>query len=122
MGSRPLFACLARIIRPSETWALRERFPLHFFVFKQVASHLAHEANVEQVFSRAGGLTNPNMDPNFLAALVMAAVNKKAHCPLVAEIKDKYYELYRGKGGTSSSSQREDDDAEAEAAEAASKE
>ena len=90
---------------------------------KQVASHLAHEANVEQVFSRAGGLTNPNMDPNFLAALVMAAVNKKAHCPLVAEIKDKYYELYCGKGGTSSSSHEcEDDDAEAEAAEAASKE
>jgi hypothetical protein len=103
-------------------WALRERFPLHFFVFKQVASHLAHEANVEQVFSRAGSLTNPNMDPNFLAALVMAVVNKKAYCPLVAAIKDKYYELYRGKGDTSSSSQCEDDDAEAEAAEAASKE
>ena len=31
-------------------WALRERFPLHFIVFKQTASHLGHEANVEQVF------------------------------------------------------------------------
>ena len=59
------FSCCSRLI-----------IPLHFFVFKQVASHLAHEANVEQVFSRAGSLTNPNMDPNFLAALVMAAVNK----------------------------------------------
>ena len=59
--------------------------------------------------------THTCMDPNFLAHLVMAAVNKKAYCPAVAAIKDKYYELYRGKGGaSSSSSQREDDDAEAE--------
>jgi hypothetical protein len=35
-------------------WELRERFPLHFIVFKHTASHLSHEANVEQVFSRAG--------------------------------------------------------------------
>ena len=45
-------------------WALRERFPLHSFVFKQVASHLAHEANVEQVFSRAGGLSDAHIDPS----------------------------------------------------------
>ena len=44
-------------------WALRERFPLHFIVFKQTACHLSHEANVEQVFSRAGNLSDPNMDP-----------------------------------------------------------
>ena len=45
-------------------WALRERFPLHFIVFKQVASHLSHEANVEQVFSRAGNLAEVHMDPD----------------------------------------------------------
>ena len=96
-------------------WALRERFPLHFFVFKQVASHLAHEANVEQVFSRAGGLSDPNIDSLFLAALVMASVNKKAYCPTVSAIRDKYYELFRGKGGagSSTSGEREDDDIEA---------
>ena len=44
-------------------WALRERFPLHFVVFKRTACHLPHEANVEQVFSRAGNLSDPNMDP-----------------------------------------------------------
>jgi hypothetical protein len=99
-------------------WALRERFPLHFFVFKQVASHLAHEANVEQVFSRAGGLSNALIDPLFLAALVMASANKKAYCPLVKAIRDKYYELFRGKGrtGSSSSGQYENDDVEASAA------
>ncbi len=36
-------------------WALRERFPLHYIVFKQTACHLAHEANVEQVFFLSRG-------------------------------------------------------------------
>ena len=31
-------------------WHLRHRFPLHFLVFKQIACHLPHEANVEQYF------------------------------------------------------------------------
>ena len=53
------------------TWELRERFPLHFIVFKQTAWHLSHEANVEQVFSRAGNLSDPNMDSEYLAHLVM---------------------------------------------------
>ena len=52
-------------------WELRERFPLHFVVFKQTACHLSHEANVEQVFSRAGNLSDPNMDSEYLAHLVM---------------------------------------------------
>ena len=30
-----------------------DRFPLHFIVFKQVSAHIAHEANVEEFFSRA---------------------------------------------------------------------
>ena len=34
-------------------WDMRSRFPLHFIVFKQVSSYIAHEANVEQYFSRA---------------------------------------------------------------------
>ena len=41
-------------------WKLRHRFPLHFIVFKQMACHLPHEANVEQYFSRAGNLSDPN--------------------------------------------------------------
>ena len=73
---------------------------LHFILFKQTACHLAHEANVEQVFSRAGNLADPNMDPEFLAHLVMCAVNKKAFMPSLTAIKDKYYELFRGKGGS----------------------
>jgi hypothetical protein len=27
-------------------WKLRERFPMHFIVFKQIACHLSHEASL----------------------------------------------------------------------------
>ena len=37
-------------------------FPLHFFVFNQTECHLAAEVNVEQVFSRAGQLSEVNLD------------------------------------------------------------
>lgn len=48
-------------------WALRETFPLHYVVFKQTACHIPHEANVEQIFSRAGLLANARLDPSYLA-------------------------------------------------------
>lgn len=51
-------------------YAVRDRFPLHYTVFRQTASHLPHEANVEQVFSRSGLLTDPNMNPDVLSVLV----------------------------------------------------
>ena len=35
-------------------WAKRKEFPLHYFVFRQTASHLPHEGNVEQIFSLGG--------------------------------------------------------------------
>ena len=79
-------------------WALRDRFPLHLFVFKQMATHLAHEANVEQVFSRAGLLSDPNINADYLARLVTVSVNKKAFRPSLKAIKAKYYELFRGPG------------------------
>ena len=81
-------------------WDLRDRFPLHFIVFKQTAVHLPHEANVEQIFSRAGYLlTDPNIDQEYLATLVVVGCNKKAFKPSCDAIKAKYYQLFRGKGG-----------------------
>ena len=77
-------------------WQLRDRFPLHLIVFKQTACHLCHEANVEQIFSRAGLLSDPNIDQDYLATLVMISCNKKAFQPTTAAIKAKYYELFRG--------------------------
>ena len=45
-------------------WALRDKFPLHFIVFKQAACHLPHKANVEQILSRAKLLSDPNLGPS----------------------------------------------------------
>ena len=44
---------------------VRSVFPLHYIVFKQTASHLPHEGNSEQLFSRSGALSDDNgkMDP-----------------------------------------------------------
>ena len=83
-------------------WALKDRFPLHFVVFKQCASHLPHEANAEQLFSRAGLLSDPNIDPHFLAQLTMMGKNKAVFKPTVKAILDKYYAKYRGNGAASS--------------------
>lgn len=62
-------------------WSIREAFPLHHIVFKQTASHLAHEAFVEQIFSRAGLLSDPNLDPAHLVTLVKVGFNKAACNP-----------------------------------------
>ena len=78
-------------------WQLRILFPLHFVVFKQTACHLAAEANVEQVFSRVGQLSEVNLDPDTLADMVSIMVNKLEYKPSVKDIMDKYYEMFRGK-------------------------
>ena len=65
-------------------YAFRNRFPLHFIIFKQTArnaSHLPHEANVEQVFSRAGGLADPGLKPHHLSILTKVGMNKKNFMP-----------------------------------------
>ena len=41
-------------------YKVRDQFPLHYIVFKQTASHLPHEANSEQLFSRSGDLSDDN--------------------------------------------------------------
>jgi hypothetical protein len=78
-------------------WQLRILFPLHFVVFKKTACHLSSEANVEQVFSRTGQLSEVNLDPDTLTDMVSIMVNKLAYKPSVKDIMDKYYEMFRGK-------------------------
>ena len=80
-------------------WALRERFPLHLIVFKQTACGVPHEGGVENLFSRAGLVSDPNMDPHFLGVLTSIAVGKAAYNPPYEKIKAKYFEKFRGKGG-----------------------
>ena len=69
---------------------------LHSLDFKQTACHIPHEGNVEQTFSRAGLLADPNMAPHRLANLVTIGVNKKSFNPSVDAIKDKYFLMFRG--------------------------
>jgi hypothetical protein len=78
-------------------WKLKNRFPLHFIVFKQTASHIPYEANVERVFSRTGLLSDPHMDAEYLGKLTSIGVNKKAYKSTWQEIKVKYYAKFRGK-------------------------
>lgn len=79
----------------------RHAFPLHHTVFRQVSSHLAHEANTEQLFSLAGGLSDDNgkMDPYRLAVWVSVASNRKAFMPSTKAILERYM-LKFSKGGT----------------------
>ena len=84
MGLKEYYIAEDRLLNEFKMmWALRESFPLHFIVFKQTACHLAHEANVEQVFSRARLLADPNLSSNLfpahlahLATLVMVGFNQ----------------------------------------------
>ena len=59
-------------------WAKRKEFPLHYFVFRQTASYLPHEGNnVEQIFSLGGRLPDPNMNPSYLATLVLLSAQTR---------------------------------------------
>ena len=71
-------------------WAKRKDFPLHFFVFKQTASHLPHEGNVEQIFSLGGRLSDPNMNPEYLATLVFIGANETVYMPPTKDIWQRY--------------------------------
>ena len=45
-------------------------------------------------------LTDPNMGPDYLGMLVMVGVNKKKfNKPSVTAMKERYYQMFRGKGG-----------------------
>ncbi len=71
--------------------------PLVFLCFQ---ADLVAEANVEQVFSRAGQLSEVNLDPDALVDMVSIMVNKHTYKPSLKDIMDKYYEMFRGKNHT----------------------
>ena len=79
-------------------WAKRKEFPLHYFVFKQTASHVPHEAKVEQIFSLGGRLSDPNMNPAYLATLVFIGSNYKVYMPAKNDIWQRYLRKF-SKGG-----------------------
>ena len=86
-------------------WDLRKLYPLHYMVFRQTASHLPHEGNSENAFSRAGNLSDPNINPLYLSKLTKIGINKKVYEPLVGDINDRYFTKFSKNGRFS-----EDDD------------
>ena len=41
-------------------YSVRNSFPLHYIVFKQLTSHISHEGKSEQLFSQAGQVSDDN--------------------------------------------------------------
>jgi hypothetical protein len=80
---------------------VRNQFPLHYIIFKQAASHLPHEGNSEQLFSRSGALSDDNgkMDPWRLAIWTSVGVNMATYMPEHKKILERYI-LKFSKGGT----------------------
>ncbi len=101
----------------SFAWDLRDEFPVHFIVFKQCASHLHREANVEQIFPFAGRLSDLNLDPHRLPTLVRIHFNKKAFMPSKQPIRERYFRKYCKAG----QSHDEEDEAESDATAKASR-
>ncbi|KAL1495272.1 hypothetical protein AB1Y20_017132 [Prymnesium parvum] len=93
-------------------WELRLEFPHHYIVFLQCAAHLLHEANVEQIFSLAGRLSDPSLNPTNLENMVRVHYNKKAFMPSMKPIRERYYRKYRKAGDLYSSQTRAEDPAE----------
>ena len=91
-------------------WLIHSSLPSLPQVFKQTASHLPHEANVEQVFSRAGRLSDPNMNPHYLGKLVMVGMNKKNFKPPVQAINELYYRKFRKFGKNEDKDEPSDDE------------
>ena len=57
------------------------------------------QANVEQYFSRAGKLSDPNIDAAFLGMLTMIGVNKRRFKPSIDAIKERYYAKFSRASG-----------------------
>ena len=73
---------------------------LFYIVFKQVSSHIAHEGNSEQLFSRSGMLSDDNskMDPVRLAVWTSIGVNRTIFQQEAKKIMERYL-LKFGKAG-----------------------
>ena len=57
-----------------------------------------HEGNVEQIFSLGGRLSDPNMNPAYLATLVFIGSNYKFYMPPVKDIWQRYLRKFSKQG------------------------
>jgi len=75
---------------------LKDRFPLLFSAFRQVAPGITHEANVERVNSAAERLSDPNMKPQTLRRYVFIARNSDIYRVDIKDVRQKYMQKYGG--------------------------
>jgi hypothetical protein len=73
-------------------YSLKHKFPLHYIAFRQCASHISHEADVESLFFLSKGLTNWNMRPGFLRVLTL--LKSTSHEPTINQIWGAYKKKY----------------------------
>ena len=85
-------------------YRMRNSFPLHVHVFRQVSSHMGHEANTEQLFSLAGRLSDENGrgDPERLGVWASIAANASTYMPTHKQILQRYMSKF-AQGGVLSS-------------------
>ena len=75
-------------------YEVRLSFPLHYILFRQTASHIAHEANSERLFSLSGRLADPNMDPKELGIFAKLASNASVYKPSYDAILQRYMDKF----------------------------
>ena len=59
---------------------------------------MPHEGNVEQIFSLGGRLSDPNINPAYLATLVFIGSNEKVFMPLKKAIFQRYLRKFSRHG------------------------
>ena len=88
----------------------RNQFPLHYIVFKQTASHIPHEGNSEQIFSRSGALSDEKgkLDAERLAIWTSIGINYYTFRPDEEKILERYLLKRSSEGGSSANVHADD--------------
>jgi hypothetical protein len=73
---------------------LKHQFPLLYAAFRQFATALPHEGNVERVNSAAKAAADPNMDPRTLSRRVYIEKNQEIYPICINKVRRKYIEKY----------------------------
>ena len=75
-------------------YSVRQQFPLHYILFRMGTSHLAHEADSEQLFSGAGNLADSSYLPDNLSLWAIVGKNVDIFMPSDHDILAMYLGKY----------------------------
>jgi hypothetical protein len=73
---------------------MKDRFPLLFSVFRQVAPGISHEANVERVNSAAERLSDPSVKPEMLRRYVSITHNSEIYGIDLKAVRQMYIQKH----------------------------